>query len=368
MQAFDVAIVGGGPAGSVCAAFCARAGLRTVVLERETFPREKVCGDCLNPSCWPVLERLELAERLRDLPHSQLDSVQFIAIGGRNLIVDFPSANDCELSVKRSLFDALLLKRAQELGAHIREGTTVTTLAHDENWKIETANGENFSARTLVGADGRNSTVARLCNLLPRPARERVALQAHVPLPRDFGSRIVLQFLPEGYSGQAPVNETELNLCLVGAPPTISRLRRWAEDHFEIPADQSWRTITPLTRAPVPCAHENLFFIGDAARVVEPFTGEGIYYAMRSGELAAIVISKITRGENIPAALREFSRACAEMYRGRLWINRLARAAVLSPRTASSLVRFAPLSSAMMRLLTGKIARRTNDKCRIPKE
>ena len=350
MEIFDVAIVGGGPAGSSCAAFCARGGLRTLVLEREKFPREKVCGDCLNPSCWPVLQRLSLAQRVRDLPHSKLDSVEFIAIGGRNVIVDLPTGDDCELSVKRSLFDALLLKHARELGAHVREETTVTALSHHE-----TAGGENFSARILIGADGRNSTVARLCNLLPRPARERVALQAHIALPQNFGRRVVLQFLPEGYSGQAPVNETELNLCLVGTPPTISRLRKWAEGHFEITANQSWRTITPLTRSPVPCAHENVLFIGDAARVVEPFTGEGIYYAMQSGELAAIAISKIMRGEDQQATLREFAGACAEMYRGRLWINRLARMAVLWPRAGSVFVRAAQIQPAIMSLFTRKI-------------
>jgi menaquinone-9 beta-reductase len=380
MEIFDVAIVGGGPAGSVCAAFCARAGLRTLVLEREKFPREKVCGDCLNPSCWPVLGRLGLAERVQDLPHSKLDSVEFIAMGGRNVIVDLPDGNDCELSVKRSLFDDLLLRRARELGAQVHEGTTVTALTcshgpmarpgldapqgrgYNSAWKIQTATGERFSARTLIGADGRNSTVARLCNLLPKPKRERVALQAHIPLPRNFGRRVVLQFLPEGYSGQAPVNETELNLCLVGTPPTISRLRRWAEDHFEITADQSWRTITPLTRSPVPCAHENLFFIGDAARVVEPFTGEGIYYAMRSGELAAIAISKIIRGEDKRATLREFTRACAEIYRGRLWINRLARMAVLWPRVGSFFVRVAQIQPAIISLLTRKIVLPADDK------
>src|ERR1700756_2036891 len=108
MEIFDVAIVGGGPAGSSCAAFCARTGLRALVLEREKFPREKVCGDCLNPSCWPVLERLGLPHPVQDLSHSKLESVQFIAICGRNMIVNLPSGNDCELSVKRSLFDDLL--------------------------------------------------------------------------------------------------------------------------------------------------------------------------------------------------------------------------------------------------------------------
>jgi geranylgeranyl reductase family protein len=360
MEIFDVAIVGGGPAGSSCAASCALAGLHALVLERERFPREKVCGDCLNPSCWSVLERLGLAQRVWDLQHSKLTSVEFIAIDGHKVIVDLPIGDHCEISVKRSLFDDLLLRRAREVGAKVREGTTVTSLAHDRDWKIVTATGETFRAQTLIGADGRNSTVARLRNLLPPPTRERVSLQAHVPLPRNFASHIVLQFLREGYSGQAPVNETELNLCLVGTPPTISNLRKWAQQHFEIPAGHPWRTITPLTRSPVPCAQENLLFIGDAARVVEPFTGEGIYYALRSGELAAAAIAKIIRGEDRQLALRAFARASAEMYRGKLWINRLARAAVLSPRTASLLIRFAPLSSAAMRLLTSKTTGRSD--------
>src|SRR5438132_13803959 len=126
METFDVAIVGGGPAGSSCAAFCALAGLRTLVLEREKFPREKVCGDCLNPSCWPVLDRLDLAQHVRALPHAKLDFVEFIAVGGRKVIVDIPSGDECVFAVKRSVFDEFLLRRASELGASIYVETTVT--------------------------------------------------------------------------------------------------------------------------------------------------------------------------------------------------------------------------------------------------
>jgi menaquinone-9 beta-reductase len=358
MELFDVAIVGAGPAGSTCAAFCAAAGLRTIIVEREKFPREKVCGDCLNPACWPVLRRLELSERVRSLPHAKLELVEFIAINGRRVIVDLPAGDGGEISIKRSLFDDMVLTRARELGADVREQSIVTALSTiwGGNWKIDIVR-ETFGARFLVGADGRNSTVARLRNLLPRPERERVALQAHIPLPRNFGNRVVLQLLPEGYSGQAPVNETELNLCLVGTPPTISALRHWAEQHFGLEADQSWRTITPLTRAPIPVAHDNLFFIGDAARVVEPFTGEGIFYALRSGELAADALVKIARGEDRQSTTREFVRGHAAMYRGRLWINELARAAVLSPRTASALLDSPFPSRAILRTLTRRTAR-----------
>ncbi|MEY2564679.1 MAG: hypothetical protein QOH88_2872 [Verrucomicrobiota bacterium] len=354
---FDVAIVGGGPAGSSCAAFCASAGLRTLLLEREIFPREKVCGDCLNPACWPILRRLQLIERVRMLPHGVLDRVEFVGLHGRTLSVPLPAGDEGEIAVKRSLFDQLLLRRARELSATIHEGSTVTALSAPlsatEHWRITTA-AENFEARTLVAADGRNSTIARLCHLLPRNAKERVALQTHLPLPDDFGNRVVLQFRPEGYSGQAPVGEGQLNLCLVSVPDRIAGMRQWAETHFGIAQEHPWRTITPLTRAPIAAAHPSLFLVGDAARVVEPFTGEGIYYALASGELAAAAIVSQRQGRNEAAA--QYSAAHGRLYRGRLWINRLARAAVLSPRLASTLLEVARFQPALLRLLTAKIA------------
>ncbi|MEP6811246.1 MAG: NAD(P)/FAD-dependent oxidoreductase, partial [Chthoniobacterales bacterium] len=278
---FDVAIIGSGPGGAACAAFCARAGLHTLLLERENFPREKVCGDCLNPSCTPVLARLGLADRIRDLPHGILRQVDFIAIGGHTVSIPLPPG--AEIAVKRSALDQLLLQNAAESGAEIRQGTTVTALLppnlERKHWQI-TAGHEQLDARTLVAADGRNSTVARLLGLLPRLEKERVALQTHLPMPPDFGDRVVLQFLPEGYSGQAPIGEGQLNLCLVGKPATMPALRDWADARFGVPADHVWRTITPLRRAPIAPAACRLFFIGDAARVVEPFTGEGIFYAL----------------------------------------------------------------------------------------
>jgi flavin-dependent dehydrogenase len=358
---FDVAIVGGGPAGSTCATFCAGAGLKTLLLEREIFPREKVCGDCLNPACWPILRRLQLAERVRTLPHGVLDRVEFIGIGGRTLAVTLPAGAEAEIAVKRSHFDQLIMSRAREMGATICEGSTVIALAAPgratRNWTITSAN-QTFESRVLVAADGRNSTVARLCNLLPRGVKERIALQTHFPLPPDFGNRVVLQFLPEGYSGQAPVGAGELNLCLVSVPRKMTALRSWAEARFGISPEHPWRTITPLTRAPIAPVQRSLFLIGDAARVVEPFTGEGIYYALASGELAANAIVSQHSGRNEAEVAAGYSAAHAKLYRGRLWINRLARAAVLSPRLASTLLEAARFQPALLRFLTAKIVQK----------
>jgi geranylgeranyl reductase family protein len=351
---FDVAIVGGGPAGSSCAAFCAQVGLRTLLLEREKFPREKVCGDCLNPSCWPVLQGLKLENDVRGLPHGELRVVEFIGTNGRSVSIALPEG--AEIAVKRSLFDELLLSRARALGAEVFESVTVSELQRNGNWNI-TTNKNVFEARVLVAADGRNSTVARLCNLLPRVGKERVALQTHIVLPNDFGNRVVLQFLPEGYSGQAPTGNGELNLCLVGKPASVSSLKAWAENEFGISRNQAWRTITPLTRRALAPAHARLFLIGDAARVVEPFTGEGIFYALRSGELAAQSIGKFAGGVSEREVAREFEQQQRSMYAGRLWLNRLARAAVLSPRLASGILSLAKMQPSLLRLLTSRVVK-----------
>ena len=353
---FDVAIVGAGPAGATCAAFCADAGLRVLLLERETFPREKVCGDCLNPSCWPVLERLGVEQRIRALAHGKLQRVDFVAIGGRRVSVDLPE--DAEIAVKRSLFDQLLLTRAVEAGAEVRQATTVRQIAFARDaWQIG-ANDETLEARIVVAADGRNSSVARLLGALPRASKERVGLQTHVALPKDFGDRVVLQFLPEGYSGQAPVGGGELNVCLVAAPRDIEALKNWAAERFSLTREHSWRTITPLRRAPVTATHRRLFFVGDAARVVEPFTGEGIYYALHSGELAAAAaVASIRAGDDAEAA-RNYAAAHEQLYRGRLWVNRIARTAVLSPRATSLLLCAAVIRPAVLRALTAKIVGR----------
>jgi menaquinone-9 beta-reductase len=357
MEIFDVAVIGGGPAGSSCAAFCAASGLRVVLIEREKFPREKVCGDCLNPECWPILRRLGIDQRVRASAHGTLDWVEFINLRDGHLRIDLPSGEAAEIAIKRSAFDSILLERARELGAEVCEASTLTSIEKSAGaWNLTTAEATAaFRARVLVAADGRNSTVARLLGLLPHVAKERVALQAHVPLPRGFGNRVVLQLLPGGYSGQAPVNDTELNLCLVGKPKSIRALQAWAREYFNLASTQSWRTITPLTRSALPPALETVLLAGDAARVVEPFTGEGIFYALRSGELAAAAAREIIHG-NAAEAVRDYTAQHAAIYRGRLWINALARSAVVSPKLGSILFELARFQPAL-RLLTRKIVR-----------
>jgi flavin-dependent dehydrogenase len=174
-----------------------------------------------------------------------------------------------------------------------------------------------------------------------------VALQTHLPLPHSYERQIVMQLLSEGYSGAAPVGERLLNVCLVSRPNDMPSVKAWAEEKFAILPDHHWRTITPLARATLPATRPGLFLVGDAARVVEPFTGEGIYYALRSGELAA---KAIQTGNH-----RAYAADHRKLYRGRLWINSLARLAVEHPRLTTSLLAFLPNEKQVLRYLTGKV-------------
>jgi flavin-dependent dehydrogenase len=317
--------------------------MRTLLLERATFPREKVCGDCLNPACWPVLDRLEVRERVLALPHSSLRDVEFIGLGGRSVRV--PLAG--EIAIKRSLLDQALLDRARESGAEVREGVALTAV--ESGWTLHT-DGERFTVRRLVAADGRNSTVARLLGLLPRAAKDRVAVQAHFPAPRDFGERVVMQFHEHGYSGLASVGDGQCNLCLVARPPQLDAMKAWAHATFAI--EPEWRTITPLARPPVAPRQDDLLLVGDAARVVEPFTGEGIAYALASGEIAARHL--------LADDLSGYATAHCALYRGRLWINHLARAVCLRPHLATWLLRQPRALSWLTRKVTSPRAPRAS--------
>jgi len=347
-HAYDVAIAGGGPAGAACATLCAQAGLRTLVLERSLFPRDKVCGDCVNPGCWPVLERLGAARAVLESPHLPVSRVAFIGARGRRLEYPVDGGEPGEIAITRRILDAILLHRCEEAGAEVCQEAAVRALSRDAAglWRID-AGDRTFAARQLVAADGRNSTVARLLGAAPAARRGRAGLQAHVP--EDAGARtgIELHLLPDGYCGVAPVGDGLTNFCLVATAGRLDALKAAVSARFAIPPAQEWRAIAPLERAPVGPLRDGVMYAGDAARVVEPFTGEGIYYALRTGALAADHIVAGTVGQ--------YPATHTALYRSRLWINRLARWTVTHPRTGAMLLRLMSAYPASLRYLVQRV-------------
>jgi flavin-dependent dehydrogenase len=325
--------------------------LRTAIVEKEHFPREKVCGDCVNPGCWPVLERLGAAQSILALPHAKIRQVDFVDRKNRSISVPIGDGKIGEIAIKRSLLDQVLLETAVRNGAEGIQGESVRGLA--AGWRVQIGR-RSLSARVLVAADGRNSTVSRLLGIAPALSRDRVALQIHLGAKgAGMEGRIVLRQLDWGYCGISDVGAGEINVCLVGEPEAIPALKSWAMREFSLAGERAWRTITPIKRKPVPVRRPGLLLVGDAARVVEPFTGEGIYYALASGELAGReIVAAFSTGD---CRFESYSQAHARLYRGRLWINRLARSAMVQPWIGDLVYFAARASPGLLRHLTGKV-------------
>jgi menaquinone-9 beta-reductase len=350
MMTYDVLVVGGGPAGATAAALAARAGLSTLIIERTRFPREKVCGDCLNPGAWRVLDELGVSEKIDRLPSAKLRWVDFRNIRGRSIRFALSDRGRGERGIRRKLFDETLINHAISSGAEVRFGEPVLKIRPGSAWQVST-NDETVQARFLIAADGRNSSVARLLADYPKTATDRVGFQTH--FLSDAEPHVALQLSPYGYLGLATVGENLTNLCLVCRPPHADRFRREAEEKFGLPAGHRWLSITPLTRIAVQSRRPNLMYIGDAARVVEPLTGEGILYALRTGALAAKAISQATTSSSDPSLF--YTAWHTRIYRNRLWVNQLARLAVLHPQISSTLFELLRFYPAPLKYLTSKV-------------
>jgi menaquinone-9 beta-reductase len=338
MTDWDVTVIGGGPAGSTAAAFTAKAGLKTLLIDRAVFPREKVCGDCLNPGCWEVFDQLGVAEQIEGLPSARLQWVAFTNIRGRQIEHRFPNAGPPETGIRRSVLDHALLLNAEKAGAEIWQGEPVTGV--ERGWSVKTGR-RRLRTKFLVAADGRNSSVARFLGVFPRTITDRVACQTY--FCEDRPSHIALELNDLGYMGIGTVGNGAVNLCIVARPKKIEELRSRISERFGLAPEQRWNTVAPLFRRPVETDDPTLFYVGDAARVVEPFTGEGIFYALKSGSLAAEAI--IESQKNGPSFRHRYAERHRQLYAGRLWINQLARLSVLHPGISSrclEMLRFWP--------------------------
>ena len=350
----DLVISGAGPAGAAAAIAAARRGLRVTLVERAVFPRHKVCGDCLNPDCWPVFEALGVADGVRGLEQGAIDDVRLVGPDGRAVSVPLPPG--AETAVRREALDELLLEAARREGVMVRTGQPVTSVEREgERWVVR-AGDAVLAGRVLIAADGRNSTVCRLLRLSPPARRDRVAMQTHAPLRKGWERSVSLEIFADGYCGIAPVGGGRMNVCVVARAEHIDAVRARLVRRLELPVDLAWHSIAPLEREDIDAAPlPGLFLAGDAARVVEPFTGEGIYYALRSGELAAAAAADELSG--IPGAADRLRAARRVLYRRRLWVNRLTRLAVTRPAVGGALVRAGRCFPWVLRVLTAKVVR-----------
>lgn len=364
MREYDLIVVGAGPAGSTCAALCAMFGKKVLLLEASRFPRDKVCGDCLNPTAWPVLDELGIAEQVRSLPSTIPRKIRFSVVGAGETEIPLPASNAAtpELVVRRRDLDALLVEHAIASGVEFQDGSPVTSLRRvSDLWEVTTSLGESHLAKLIVASDGRNSVTARHLGMhAPLRRTGRIGLQTHIPHPHEYDGTLEMRIYRNGYGGLADLGNGIANLCLVANDGAMKELRKEAEKHYPVASAAAWRSITPISRATARnVAHNGVFLCGDAARVVEPFTGEGISFALRSGALLSGILNSGESDASVHLLKKEelYRWGHRDLYRNGLLVNHFTRLLSEHPRIAHSLAPLLLAFPELLSFLTRKVIR-----------
>jgi geranylgeranyl reductase family protein len=343
MPAADVVVVGAGPAGAATAILLAEAGHEVLLLDRARFPRDKVCGEYLSPEGSRILDRLGVLKAVEAAGARPLRGMRITAPDGTRLCGDYPRAGrwrgyrDHALAVPRRLFDAVLVERARALPVTVREGFRVTDLVV-EGGRVTGVEGvdqdggglrsERLGARLVVGADGRASVVARRLGLVrPHPWLRRLALMTYAEGVDHDPERGEIFLDPPAYSILNPVADGCVNLSLVVPVAEGARQKADLTGYFDRAVAAfpflrdrlregrraaPVRALAPLAYRVDPPRHGGVILVGDALGFLDPFTGEGIYAALRSAELAVEAADPALRAGDLSA------RTLAPAHRRRL--------------------------------------------------
>ena len=362
----DVLVVGAGPAGAIAATILARAGARVRIVDRATFPRDKLCGDTVNPGTLAMLRRLNVAGTI-DTCGLRVAGMRVTGENGVVIEGRYPDASAGRALLRRH-FDWMLLQDALAAGAQFEPAFTVRRALVDADGVAGVwVSGRQFEgalrARVTIAADGRRSTLAFGLGLARHPARPRrwaigayVENTALVTPPRELGEMHVRS---GRYIGIAPVPGGLTNVCLVKpwspgdralGDPRTELLAELARDRGLRDRFAGARLVgTPAVLGPLAvevgdASIDGLLLAGDAAGFIDPMTGDGLRFAVRGAELAAhAALESLEHGwHGVHERLRAKRRA---EFAGKWRFNRLLRALVASPAAvaaASAGARVAP--------------------------
>jgi len=358
----EVIVVGGGPAGASTACALAREGVDVLVLDRARFPRDKVCAEYLSPQASRILSDMAVLDDIEATGPAHLRGMKVGAPNGLFAVGEFAANHgfrgfrDKGLAVRRTILDEIVLGGAKKAGARVEEAMRVVDLVRNGSPRVSGVSvmdpdgqQRTLRARYVVGADGLRSIVGRRLGLV-RTSRiwpRRIALVTHyrkVQGVTDIGEMHVDH---DGYFGIVDVGGGMMNVAVVipqsraqeiGSDKTAF-LEEWiaARPHLAerfvgaerlTPARATGPFATVSRRAWAPGAA----LVGDAADFFDPFTGEGIYAALRGGELLApFLIEALSGAREEKSVLAGYDRARKREFGGKWKLERIVGMAIAYP-------------------------------------
>jgi flavin-dependent dehydrogenase len=340
----DVLVVGAGPAGAIAAIVLARAGLRVTVFDRARFPRDKLCGDTINPGTLAILRRLALEPLVsRGLP---VDGMIVTSESGARVEGRYSPGTQGR-ALRRWELDVGLLRAASTAGAHIEEGVLVKApLVEDGRVcgvMVSGSRERRVIARLVIAADGGSSRIARALRLAHHArSPRRWAVGAYAEGVTGTTSCGEMHVRRSKYIGVAPLSGGLTNICVVSADRTALRQPErllWDSVRGDAQlADRFARSrlvappvcLGPLAVESTTCGMPGLLLAGDAAGFIDPMTGDGLRFACRGGELAAeAALAALERGDEQPHTWLQRARRREFLVKWRF--NRALRSLVASP-------------------------------------
>lgn len=317
---YDVVIVGAGPAGCSTAIFTAQQGCNVLLLDKSVFPRDKICGDGVSGSSLTILERMGVLEAIKEIEPWNIQNVLISSPSGDTIKVATPYKKggvDGGYVIPREILDHLVVQHVKGIeNIDFRENVTVSGLIYDgdrvSGVTAQTPDGAvGFRGKYVIGADGAYSVVAKELSLFNDVPKHRAfAVRAYFDNVAELDDTIELYYdtaVIPGYGWIFPTSKSGANVGVIvfnrfNETRGITKLfdafitsnssaKRKLQDAVMVEKTfKGW----PLQYGPFPSRRSkgNVLLVGDGGSFIDPLTGEGIYYALKTGEFAAEAIAE----------------------------------------------------------------------------